>query len=199
MLAFSFGSFEYRRDSRTQPGNDPAEAGSDLDRTDKYDIKVTTRLNDSNELAALFHYNDWGSISGGTPYIAPSAAYVERGHDYAWAGHLTSTLSESTLLEVKYAGWWSDDISDSPTGSMDEPFIDWTPPDGGPPTYSGGVWYPWDYVTWSNQVRGKVTHYTENFLTSQHEFKFGLQFLVDSNHGEGGSSSLPLFLSLRLK
>jgi hypothetical protein len=35
--------------------------------------------------------------------------------------------------------------------------------------------WPWDYITWSQQFRGKVTHYTENFLNAQHEFKFGVQ------------------------
>ena len=34
---------------------------------------------------------------------------------------------------------------------------------------------PWDYITWSQQFKGKVTHYTENFLNAQHEFKFGVQ------------------------
>ena len=100
---------------------------------------------------------------------------MERGRTYGYGANLTTTISANTLLEVRYAGWWADDVHDSPTGSFDEPFVDYTPPGGGPPTYSGGVIYPWDYITWSQQFKGKVTHYTENFLSAQHEFKFGVQ------------------------
>ncbi len=37
-----FGSYEYFRDASTEPGNDPSVAP--LNKSDKYDIKVTTRL-----------------------------------------------------------------------------------------------------------------------------------------------------------
>ena len=103
-----------------------------------------------------------------------------------------STLSQNSIFEARYAGWWGDDIHDSPTGSFEEPFIDYTPPGGGPITYAGGVVYPWDYVTWSQQVNAKVTHYTEDFLNTQQEFKFGVQFARGSaltNVAAGPNSS----------
>ena len=171
-----FGSIRHDRDKATQPGVDPEFSGADLDRSDMYDMKVTAKLGDNHEIGGLFHYEDWGIIDGGSPNIAPSAADVERGSTYAWGGNLTSTLSNNTLFEARYAGWWSDDIHDSPTGSFDIPFVDYSPPGGGPVTYSGGVVYPWDYTTWSQQFNAKVTHYAEDFLSSQHEFKFGVQF-----------------------
>jgi len=170
-----FGSFRYNRDSATQPGVDPAFSGPDLSRSDMYDIKITAKLGEKHEIGGLFHYEDWAGIEGGSPNIAPSAAYVERGTNPAWGANLTSILSNNTLFEARYAGWWSDDIHDSPTGSFDIPFIDYSPPGGGSISYSGGVVYPWDYVTWTQQFNAKITHYAENFLSSQHEFKFGVQ------------------------
>ena len=65
------------------------------------------------------------------------------------------------------------DLQTSPTGSFDPYFINYLPEDGGPPRYSGGSYYPFDYRTGRDQVNGKVTHYAENFLKSQHEFRFG--------------------------
>jgi hypothetical protein len=35
--------------------------------------------------------------------------------------------------------------------------------------------WPWGYVTWSQQFKAKATHYAEDFLNAQHEFKFGVQ------------------------
>jgi hypothetical protein len=175
-----FVALEHKRDSFLDPGNDPSISGATLDKTDKFDVKISARLGDRLEIGGLFHWDDWTWEVGSSPYVAPSSAYREVGTNPAWGVNLTSTISQNTLLEAKYAGWWSDDIYDSPTGSFEEPFIDWTPPGGGPPTYSGGAWYPFDYITWSHQARVKLTHYTEDFLGSQHEFKFGVQFAKGS-------------------
>jgi TonB dependent receptor-like, beta-barrel len=57
--------------------------------------------------------------------------------------------------------------------------------------YSGGVLYPRDNVTWENQLKGKATYYAENFLRSEHEFRFGVQYsygsvLTNSGIGPNG-------------
>jgi hypothetical protein len=68
----------------------------------------------------------------------------------------------------------------STTGSLEEPFYDFTPPGGGQTTYSGGIGSyqgnTWVYNTWRNQFNGKVTHYTDDFMGAQHDFRFGVQF-----------------------
>jgi hypothetical protein len=173
--AWFFVSGQIAQDKDWQPGVDNTVAGSDTWKVERWDTKINMRLTDRNELGFMFHVDDWDSIAGGDAFTTDSAAYVERGRTYGYGGNLTSTLSPNTLLEVKYTGWWADDVHDSPTGSFEEPFADYTPPGGGPPTYSGGVIYPWDYITWSQQFRAKATHYAEDFLSAQHEFKFGVQ------------------------
>ncbi|MEE8384667.1 MAG: TonB-dependent receptor, partial [Dehalococcoidia bacterium] len=104
-----------------------------------------------------------------------------------WGGSLTSTLTSNFVLELRYRGWWADDWDESQTGSFEEPFIDYSPPDGGPATYSGGRWYPWDYVTWRQQLNAKATYYAEDFLNSEHEFKFGVQYSRGSAKTNGAS------------
>lgn len=173
--AWFYASAQAQRDRDWQPGVNNQENGPGTYMVERLDAKGTMRLGQSNELGFMFHVDDWDSIDGGNDFTTDSAAYVERGITYGYGANLTSTLSSNTLLEFRYAGWWADDIHDSPTGSFDEPFIDYTPPGGGPPTYSGGVVYPWDYITWSQQFKAKATHYTEDFLNAQHEFKFGVQ------------------------
>ena len=131
---------------------------------------------DPHGVDGFAHHEKWGFPDAPSPFYQPSALSVERGRNPAWGGGLNWIASDKLFLEFKYAGWWSDDIHDSQTGSFDEPFIDYTPPGGGPETYSGGVYYPWDYVTTRNQVKAKATYYAANFLKSEHEFKMGVQY-----------------------
>ena len=181
-----FGSFEYWRSASTEPGNDPSLAPTNY--SDKYDLKVTTRLSDTITGDGFIHHDDWGGLDAPSPFYTQSALSGERGRNPAWGGGIDWIKSDKLLFEFKYAGWWSDDIHDSQTGSFDEPFIDYTPPDGGPTTYAGGVYYPWDYVTSRHQVKAKATYYASNFLNSEHEFKMGVQYshgLAKTNVGIG--------------
>lgn len=164
---------QYSRDSSWEAGNDPADATSDRSENDKFSVRITARVTDRNEVFFNGHLEDWAGISGSSPNVAASAAFVERGRNYAGAAGLTSTISSNTLFEARYAGWWASDIHDSPTGSFEMPFIDRdaTPVE----TYTGGVSYPWDYTTYSNQFNAKMTHYAEDFLGAQHDFRFGVQ------------------------
>ncbi len=173
--AWFYASTGIIRDKDWQPGVDNTVNGSDTYKAERLNVKSTygSARSTSSDGCSTSTIGIRSAVA--TPSPPLPAAAVERGITYGYGANLTSTLSPNTLLEVRYAGWWADDISDSPTGSMEEPFIDWTPPGGGPPTYSGGVSWPWDYITWSQQFKGKVTHYTENFLNAQHEFKFGVQ------------------------
>jgi hypothetical protein len=168
-----FGSFEYWRSASTEPGNDPSLAPTNY--SDKSDLKITNRTGPFT-IDGFIHHDDWGGLDAPSPFYSQSALSGERGRNPAWGGGLEWVTSDRLFMEFKYAGWWSDDIHDSQTGSFDEPFIDYTPPGGGPTTYSGGVYYPWDYVTSRNQAKVKATYYSENFLKSEHEFKLGVQY-----------------------
>ena len=166
-------SGQYSRDSAWEAGNDPAAATADLSENDKIGIKLTAKLTDRHEIFVNTQFEDWAGIGGSSPNVAASAAQVERGQNLAGVVGLTSTLSDNTLFEARYAGWRASDIHDSPTGSFDMPFVNY---DAEPTTtYEGGVVYPWDYRTWSNQFNAKVTHYADDFLGAQHEFRFGVQ------------------------
>lgn len=172
-----FGAFQYYRAASTDPGNDPAFAP--LSKSDQYDLKVTGLLGKKHELNGFVHQEVFDGPDAPSPFWTTSALSHEGGKNPAWGGGLTSTLTDNMLMELKYAGWWSSDLHDSQTGSFEEPFADYDSPDG-QPRYSGGVgpWngYTWDYETWRDQFNGKMTYYADNFLKSQHEFKFGVQW-----------------------
>lgn len=166
-----FGSVETLRDASSTPGTNPDFAP--VQKSDKYDFRVTTRLGQKNEVSGFVHDEEYEYPEALTQFLPASAAGNETGRNPAWGGSLTSTLSDKFLLEVNYAGWWGDDFWFSQTGSLDDPFVNY---DAVPTTYSGGVLYPFDYTTSRNQLQAKATTYAEHFLKSQHEFKFGVQY-----------------------
>ncbi len=168
------GAIQHNRDASTPPGIDPALAPTN--ESDRFDFKLSAQLSDKHKLDGLVHGEIWYFPYTLDPFITPSATGAEGGNNPAWKVGLTSTLSNSTLMEFKYAGWWGDDLYESITGSTAEPIIDYSPPGGGATTYSGGLYYPWEYVQWRHQFDGKVTKYAEDFLGSQHDFKFGVQY-----------------------
>jgi len=183
-----YASGQYYRSNTFDPGTIPGGEGDTPNRTDRIDYKMTAKIGQKHELSGLVHWDDWGGGVSPSPFYTQSANVEETGRNPAWGATWTSILSDQSLLELKYAGWWSDDIYESATKSFDEPFIDYTPEQGGPTRYSGGLWYPWDYTTWRQQFNAKVTTYADDFLNAQHDLRFGVQFSKGSaftNRGIG--------------
>ncbi|PWT87493.1 MAG: hypothetical protein C5B54_12270, partial [Acidobacteria bacterium] len=168
-----FGSIQNLRDNNTQPGNNPDNAFPYKD--DTYDGKLSGLIGQKNEWNGFYHLANWDN-GGTSPYATPTALYDERGHDHGWGGGITATVSSNFMWEAHYAGWNTHDLQNGVQPNTLDPFYDETPPGGGPYVYTGGVTYPFDYVTSRHQVNGKVTYYAENFLKSQHEFRFGVQW-----------------------
>lgn len=168
-----FGSVQNLRDNATQPGNDPANAFPAIQ--DAYDGKLSGLIGQKNEWTGFYHYekSDGG---GADPYSAPTALYDERAKNHSWGGGITSTISSNFLFEAHYAGWNTKDLQNGVQPNILDPFVDYTPPGGGPYVYTGGVLYPFDYVTSRHQVNAKATYYAEHFMKSQHEFRFGVQW-----------------------
>lgn len=168
-----FASVQNQRDNGTAPGNIPDNAFPYKE--DAYDGKLSGSISEKNEYTGFYHLENWDG-GGASPYAPPTALYDERGHNHSWGGGITSTISNSLIVEAHYAGWNTKDLQNGVQPNKLDPFIDETPAQGGPYRYSGGVWYPFDYVTSRHQVNGKATYYAENFLKSQHEFRFGVQW-----------------------
>jgi hypothetical protein len=169
-----FAAAQTWRDGYTAPGADPSF--TPINTADRYDAKFTGALGDRNLLDFKLHYEDWSYPDAADAFTTPDALSGERGTNPAWSVGYQRVLSTANTLDVKYAGWWSDDIHDSQTGSLATPFVDYSPAGGGPPTFSGSPVYPWEYETWRNQFDVKVTHFAEDFLGGDHDFRFGVQY-----------------------
>ena len=168
-----FVGYEYWRDAHSYPGSDPSVTPTQYQ--DRYDLKLSARLTERNLLEVKAGYNKWGFPAPASEFTTPSASAGEVGDDTVWGLNFSSVVSDRTFVEARYAGWSSNDDNLSQTGSTEPAFIDFSPPGGGPTTYSGGVWYPWTYDTSTDQLSVSVSHFADDFLKGDHDFKFGVQ------------------------
>jgi outer membrane receptor protein involved in Fe transport len=171
--AWYFLGYEYWRDAHSYPGSDSSVTPTQYQ--DRYDAKLSFSLNPKNSLDIKAGYNKWGYPAPASEFTSQSASAGEVGDDSVWGLNYSSVLNDRTLVEVRYAGWKSNDDNLSQTGSSEPAFIDFSPPGGGPAVYTGGVWYPWTYDTSTDQFSASVSHFADDFLHGDHDFKFGVQ------------------------
>jgi len=175
-----FASYEYWRSNFTYPGANPEDTGTQF--RDAFGLKLSARINDRNLLDLKFGYDDWGYPPVASEFIEPSANAGETGVDKSWGINYQTIFSDRTFLEARYTGFTVDDDWLSQTGSTDAAYIDYSPPGGGPAVYFGGLIYPWTYDTTLDQVNVSVTHFADDFLAGDHDFKFGVQASKGTAH-----------------
>jgi len=168
-----FLAYENWRDTFAFPGTNPATTPTQYQ--DNYDLKLSSRFNDKILLNLKLRYSDKGAPGAADEFSTPSAVGGQIVDDTLWALNYQSIFNDRTYLEARYSGWRATNDHLSSTGSQDPAFIDYSPPDGGPTRRFGGLWYPWEYETSSNQFNVTVSHFADDFLKGDHDFKFGIQ------------------------
>ncbi len=167
-----FGSYQYQRD-HDAPTGVPSEFFTRND-NDRIFLKGNWQVNDSNKIQVSYH-NDYYFLPW-TPSAntAPSTIAVESGSNPTPNVSYTGVLSENTLVEARYSGFYGSDHGD--------PIIEGQPRiqprfydlDTGQITGGTYLWY--DSNIWKTAVNAKVTHFADDFLGGSHDFKFGVQY-----------------------
>jgi hypothetical protein len=171
-----FGSYQYRFDSASLPGVDPAFPS----RVDVHRIygKVNWQLTPNQKLVASVA-NEWYSSGGGGSVLqAPSTVADEHGVDPAPNVTWTWIRNSKTLFEARYTGFYVSDHLDPLVGGprIGTQFFDLI---SGRVTGAIGLWY--DLSIRRTGFSAKVTRYADNFA-GRHEFRFGAQY------ADGGST-----------
>ncbi len=174
-----FGSYQYQRDSDSQPGTDPAfPARSEADRVF---FKLNWQINQKNKVFFAYHDDYYAIPARATAEEAPSSISVETGHNPSPNVTFTSVLSDKTYFELRYSGFYGKDHGDPLNADCSPPcpnsvriqprFLDL---DTGQIT--GGIYYWYDGESWKTAFAGKLSHFADNFLGGSHDFKFGVQY-----------------------
>ena len=170
-----FASYQYWRDSHAYPGSDPDPDKNPPWYRDIWGLKLSWRINDANILDASGGYADWGWPPGASEYATPSAQAGEKNDNMRWGLSFQSIFSDRTFFEARYTGFKITENWLSETGSTESAYFDYSPPGGGPTLYWGGLWWPWNYDTGSDRVTAAVTHFADDWVAGDHDFKFGIQ------------------------
>ena len=168
-----FAAYQNYRDSYTEPGENP-DFPNEFP-SDRFDVKINAALSASTTLEAKYHYEYW-PWKYADPFSTPSASGKQGDTNPAWGLGIDSLLGSSSLLEVNYAGYSGTDNWLSRTGSQEDPFIDYSPPDNGPPRFSGSLWYPYKWDLGRDQIDASLSTHADDFLKGDHEFKFGITY-----------------------
>ena len=106
----------------------------------------------------------------------------------------TTVLSNKTLVEARYSGFYGVDHGDPLEAS--EPRVKPRFNDLDTGVITGGIYSWYDGNAWKSAVSGKVSHYAENFMGGSHDLKLGVQF--DSGGSDYATRAERLHLHLRL-
>ena len=180
---FLNGNIIRTKESRWQ--SDPDYAGRSVD--DLGFVKLSAQIAPEHKLVGSFHYSFGTSYPVATPWVTPEAIKREAYWNYTWNGQYTWLISNSTFFDLKYAGYWSH----NPTGLNDyggddngnytlKAHFDWLTG-----IRSNAVWRHVDFIIARHQANASLSHFAEDFLGADHDFKIGIQFIRGFNSGVG--------------
>jgi len=173
-----FGSANVTRNDATAWKENPQYHSATKE--DNYFLKLSFQITNKHKLVGVIAYRNWAYPEVPNPTLTKEATRTWRTKIPNWNVMYTWLISGSTFLELKTAGYRSKDDGLNQYGStLDNPVhIDLITG-----VQSGAPLWPY-YAYYSRfQAHASVSHFAEDFLGGDHEFKMGIQF----NRGEQGS------------
>jgi hypothetical protein len=169
-----FGSLQHLVDRKSDVGVDPAYP-TEYAMTPTAVAKLDFQVNKSNKITLWVHYENYYFPWPVRPLKPYETVTAESAPCIAPTVDWLSTLNESTYFELKYGGFYTF-LKDEPLdGDMTTPGRrDWATDMR---SVNAMGYYHWK--TNRTQVNATLTHYAQEFLGGDHEFKFGVQY----NHG----------------
>lgn len=175
-----FADGQYLQDWDNQPGTDPQfprEFGAN-----RLFWKITADITPNIKFMNTYH-NDWWVIPS-TPSISrPSSAIWEfSGNNPSLTfGRITHILSDSTFYEVGVSGFYSPRDVSRPNnpGVPRRNDIDNGIASGGAPSFD-------IFKQARTEVKAKVSHFASDWMNADHDFKFGVQYVIGNHSSHGG-------------
>ncbi len=166
-----YGSYERVEDKasywNTYPGyavNYPAK---------KAFFKLTGQASNRHKLSGSIYWEklEWPDMP--RYWVEPQCLATETAENYSWNFLYTWQVSNDSFFEVKYAGYLTNDDYLPNNGDLETPpHFDW-----GTGEVWGGCWTaPWVWTEYRHQAHVNFSHFAEDFLGGDHEFKIGVQY-----------------------
>ncbi len=170
-----FASYNHQLNEYTTFGVDPDAPFAPLKfEKDRYFGKLNWQISPNHRLVANFHRDHSPQDLGVDYYEAPSTAATRTQTVPAPGVAYTGTLSNSTILDVRYSGFYGNvnEYPTDPSAPRDQRrFNDF---DTG--LITGGHYYWYDYDSRRTTLTAKLSHHADDFLGGDHDFRFGVQY-----------------------
>jgi hypothetical protein len=185
-----FGSYGHQKEQYTRVGV-PVTAfpGSGQDnRKDRVMVKGTWQITPSQRLVGNFHMDKSPQDTGYDSYETPSTAWTRTQKAPTPGVAYTATLSNKTLLDVRYSGFYGSTTGypSDPSQPLSQPRIINTVTG----ITSGANYYWYQYDVSRTTVTGKLSHHADRFLGAEHDFHFGVQYNQAGVNGVYGYNDL---------
>jgi hypothetical protein len=166
-----FASVQHQVDSSSGVGADPAYP-VEYRMTPTGDVKIDYQLDKKNKLSLFAHYENYKSPGTTTKYTPIETVSFEAAPAVTPTLEWLHMLSDKTYFELKYGGFYTYLKWDPVKGDMTMPgHLDWGT---GYASVNALSFYHWK--TNRTQVNANISHYAQDFLKGNHEFKAGIQY-----------------------
>jgi outer membrane receptor protein involved in Fe transport len=165
-----FGAFQHQRDSSVF-GVAPQFAN--VIETDHYFGKLNFQPAAKHNLVTSFNFDRTVRLNALLPGRAPETQTGRRRTVASPSANYVGILGDRTLLEARYAGFYTNDKAGSIDGApqIATRFVNRTT---GEITGAIGGWFEYDLSRTSLSV--KLSQHASEFLAAAHDFKFGIQY-----------------------
>lgn len=151
----------------------------------KVQIKLSSQLGNKHRLVGSYYYENYEFPESPDEFNLAETVNSEIGYTHSWALMYTLLVSDNSFLELKYSGWRTfDDYLPSMGGDINDPII-W---DGYTGITSGAPWWNWLGSMNRDQANISYSHFADDFLGGDHEFKVGVQYTKGKSEWDGGYS-----------
>jgi hypothetical protein len=166
-----FASVQHQIDSSSGVGADP-KYPVEYRMAPTGDVKIDYQLNKKNKLSLFVHYENYRNPAVPTQFSPIETVSFEAAPAVAPSVEWLHMMNENTYFEMKYGGFYTYLKWDPVKGDMTTPGrTDWGT---GYDSVNARTFYHWK--TNRTQVNGNVSHYAQDFLKGNHEFKVGVQY-----------------------
>ncbi|NIO22287.1 MAG: TonB-dependent receptor [Candidatus Aenigmarchaeota archaeon] len=170
----------HQYDASTPTGTDPQYYTVWKDT--KLFFKGTFQATKNLKITGFLDYEWFELPDAFTPdYESLDAVGYEHGTAPTASLGLTAVLSNTTFFDLKFNYSGGKDFFESVTGSREPPSYNWDTD-----ISSGGVWWPWYFWPSRVGVNATISHFAEDFIAGDHDFKIGVQYSRGRSDVDGG-------------
>jgi len=133
--------------------------------------KLTLQANESNNLEAWVEWDRYDIVGRGADAVTPLEATVtEDAPEYVWNFSWRSMISADTVFNLSYGGYDGYYYLDPQNGYDVAGRYD-----GSTGLYNTNSYYYYLADRARNQVNASLSHYADDFIKGDHDFKFGME------------------------